>query len=100
MLGTDDPSALSVVEEYAKQLGLAFQIVDDILDVEGDASQLGKQTGMDAQQGKNTFVSVYGLKTAKELAATHTQRAMDLLHQLPPSEFLAFCTQFLLKRNY
>ncbi len=100
LLGTDDDQTISIVEQYALELGLAFQIIDDILDVEGDASCLGKNTGMDAEQGKNTFVSVYGLAKAKEMAQTHTKNAMDLLKQLPPSEFLVECTQFLLKRKY
>ncbi len=100
LLGTDDDQTISVVEQYALELGLAFQIIDDILDVEGDTASLGKNTGMDAEQGKNTFVSVYGLAKAKEMAQTHTEHAMDLLKQLPPSEFLVECTQFLLKRNY
>lgn len=100
MLGTEDAKTLKVVEEYAVQLGIAFQIVDDILDVEGEASALGKKTGMDAQQGKNTFVSLYGLQKAKELAALHTQQALTLLEQLPHSDFLIYCTEFLLKRKH
>ncbi len=100
MLGTDDEQMLATVEEYAKELGLAFQIIDDILDVEGDVKQLGKNIGADAQQGKNTFVSIYGLEQAKEMAAAHTQNALELLSKLPFSEFLLYITQFLLKRNY
>lgn len=100
MLGTDDEKILSIIDEYAQELGIAFQIVDDILDVEGDSAKLGKQTGMDAEQGKNTFVSVYGLDRAKELAAQHTENALRLLKLLPENEFLTYCTEFLLKRNY
>ncbi len=100
MLGTEDAAVHQIAEEYAKELGLAFQIIDDILDVEGDVKQLGKNIGADAQQGKNTFVSIYGLETAKQMAITHTQKAMDQLSKLPHSEFLLNITQFLLKRNY
>lgn len=100
MLGTVDENILSVVNEYAQELGIAFQIVDDILDVVGDSDKLGKQTGMDKEQGKNTFVSIYGLDHAKELAAQHTENALHLLKCLPESEFLTYCTEFLLKRNY
>jgi len=66
-----DPSALAA---YAKALGLAFQIADDILDVEGDASLVGKQLHKDAQAGKATFVSLLGLESAKA-------RARDLVAQ-------------------
>ncbi len=100
LLGTDDAETIAIAERYALELGIAFQIIDDILDVVGDASRLGKNIGMDAEQGKNTFVSIYGLSKAKEMAQTHTQRAMDILKQLPPSEFLVECTQFLLQRKY
>ncbi|MBW0156990.1 polyprenyl synthetase family protein [Sedimentimonas flavescens] len=54
---------------YARALGLAFQIADDILDVEGDAALVGKQVGKDAQAGKATFVSLLGLESAKSRAA-------------------------------
>ena len=99
MLGTDDPEIIAKVEAYACELGIAFQIVDDILDVEGDLAVLGKQTGMDAQQGKNTFVSIYGLQKAKELAQVHTNNALTVLSQLPSSDFLVACTEYLLNRN-
>ena len=100
MLGTDNKETLAIVEEYAKELGLAFQIIDDILDVEGDVKRLGKNIGADAQQGKNTFVSIYGIEKAKEMAAVHTQNALNQLSKLPHSEFLLYMTQFLLKRNF
>ncbi len=100
MLGTDNEDMLQAAEMYAKELGLAFQIIDDILDVEGDVKQLGKNIGADAQQGKNTFVSIYGLKSAKQMAITHTQHALEQLDKLPHSEFLRNITHFLLKRNY
>ena len=100
LLGTEDRVMIQAAEEYAKELGLAFQIIDDILDVEGNVEQLGKNTGADAQQGKNTFVTIYGIKTAKQMAEKHTQTAMKWLKQLPNSQFLLDITQFLLKRNF
>ena len=57
--GGDD--AIAAVDEYGRHLGLAFQIVDDILDVEGDAKDLGKTAGKDAKAGKPTYPSTYGL---------------------------------------
>lgn len=64
---------------YANALGLAFQIADDILDVEGDAATVGKATGKDAKAGKATFVSLLGLDGAKQRAEELMQTACDAL---------------------
>lgn len=64
---------------YAAALGLAFQIADDILDVEGDAATVGKATGKDADAGKATFVSHLGLDGAKRRAHELVQSACDAL---------------------
>lgn len=69
ILGGADPAPLSA---YARALGLAFQIADDILDVEGDAAKAGKRLQKDAHAGKATFVSLLGLRGARE-------RAVDLV---------------------
>ena len=62
-------TAIRAVDEYGRHLGLAFQIVDDILDVEGDAKDLGKTAGKDAKAGKPTYPSIYGLDASRRLAA-------------------------------
>ena len=64
---------------YAKALGLAFQIADDILDVEGDASTVGKAVGKDADAGKATFVSLLGLDGAKSRASDLVDSAVAAL---------------------
>lgn len=64
---------------YATALGLAFQIADDILDIEGDAATVGKATGKDADAGKATFVSLMGLDGAKRRAQELVQTACDAL---------------------
>jgi farnesyl diphosphate synthase len=66
ILAGADPSPLRA---YAAALGLAFQIADDILDVEGDAAAVGKRVGKDAEAGKATFVSLLGLQGAKTRAS-------------------------------
>lgn len=65
--------------DYARAIGLAFQIVDDILDVEGDAALLGKATGSDAENQKSTYVSLLGLETAKKRVEELTHTAVSAL---------------------
>ena len=66
LLGDADEVQLKAAEEYAAQLGQAFQIVDDILDATGDSSTLGKSTS-DAQNHKTTYVTLYGEENAREM---------------------------------
>ena len=75
--GTDD--AIRAVEEFGRHLGLAFQIIDDILDVEGDPKDLGKTAGKDARAGKPTYPSIYGLDASRALAAGCHERALAAL---------------------
>jgi farnesyl diphosphate synthase len=70
---------VSALETYSRALGLAFQIADDILDVEGDAATVGKATGKDADAGKATFVSLLGLDEAKRRATQLVESASDAL---------------------
>ena len=66
LLGRASPHQYQALHNYAHDLGLAFQIADDILDVESDAATLGKAAGKDAGAGKGTLVSLYGLAKSKE----------------------------------
>lgn len=95
-----DAETLAAAESYAQKIGLAFQIVDDILDVTADEAALGKPIGSDIAQNKNTFVSLYGLENAKAKAAQLTNEALALLEQFPKSEFLRGLTEFLLSRQF
>jgi farnesyl diphosphate synthase len=61
--------ALASLDQYAAAIGLAFQVVDDILDVTADSATLGKTAGKDAQHDKPTYVSIIGLDASRELAA-------------------------------
>ncbi len=97
--GAGDEDILRVAS-YAKDLGLAFQIKDDILDVEGDASVLGKNIGADDKKDKTTFVKLYGLEKSKELLAQYTESAKQSLKPYGnKADFLLELADFLLKRD-
>ena len=72
-----DSAHLGALDTYGKSLGLAFQIQDDILDIEGDSSQTGKNTGKDHNRNKPTYPSVMGMPAAKERAHSLFERARD-----------------------
>lgn len=67
-LGGASQTQLDHLTQYASSIGLAFQIVDDILDVEGDPEVMGKSAGSDSLQDKSTFVTLYGVMHSKQLA--------------------------------
>ena len=74
-----DGQLIAAVDEYGKEIGLAFQIVDDILDVEGAAATLGKTAGKDEAAGKPTYPAFFGLEQARTLAADCHSRARQAL---------------------
>jgi geranylgeranyl pyrophosphate synthase len=78
LAGADD-TAIAAVDCYATELGLAFQIVDDVLDVEGSPAELGKTAGKDAAAGKPTYPSIYGVEHSRRLAAACIERARAAL---------------------
>lgn len=86
--------------EYAQKLGLAFQIIDDILDVTADEKLLGKPVGSDADSGKYTYVTAVGIDKARAKAETLTEQALKALDAFEDTEFLRELTNMLLKRNY
>ncbi|MCZ2155941.1 MAG: polyprenyl synthetase family protein [Bryobacterales bacterium] len=74
-----DADQLDALSRFGEHVGLAFQIVDDILDVEQSSEQLGKTAGKDAAQAKITFPAVYGLDASKRMAAEEKVKARDAL---------------------
>ena len=71
----------SALIRFADAYGMLFQITDDILDFEGDAAILGKSVGKDAEEGKTTFVTSYGLDRAKEYAQTFAKKAHEAVQE-------------------
>lgn len=88
------------LETYAEEIGLVFQIVDDILDVTSSTETLGKPVGSDAENDKTTFVTLYGLDGAQKMAKQHNEAALAALAPLgEKADFLRCLAQSLLVRN-
>lgn len=86
-------------DEYADCMGLAFQIIDDILDVTSSAEVLGKPIGSDEEQNKTTYVSLLGLDNAMKEAENLTERALKALENFDNNDFLIDLTNLLLNRK-
>ncbi len=96
-----DEMTLNALSGYARDMGLAFQIQDDILDVEGDAALMGKAVGKDENLGKATFVSLLGLEKAKEMAKGLGEQAKG--HLAPfgeKAQTLKDTVDFVLQRQH
>jgi geranylgeranyl diphosphate synthase type II len=83
VLAAPPPEVEMALRGFARELGLLFQIVDDILDATGSEQAMGKAVGADARKGKATYVSIHGLDRARELAGETHARARGLLEDLP-----------------
>lgn len=91
---------LAAVSDYGRHLGLAFQIVDDVLDVTATAEQMGKATGKDAAKGKNTYPSLLGLDASRAQAATELTASLESLIPLgAAAEGLRAMACFVVERN-
>ncbi|MFP4540793.1 MAG: polyprenyl synthetase family protein [Opitutales bacterium] len=97
---TADESALATLTDGARHLGLAFQILDDILDVTSTEEAMGKTVGADAANAKNTYVALHGLEASREAARHHTDAALAALARLPAdTSFLEELFRQLLQRK-
>lgn len=99
ILADADDKKIKFAEKYAENIGLAFQIIDDILDVTSTFDKLGKPINSDKEKLKTTFVSVYGLEKSKQIADNLTEDALNILENFKNNTFLIDLTKMLLSRE-
>ena len=101
ILAGADGEKISAARRYAQNVGLAFQIIDDILDNIGDEKLLGKPVGSDQKNNKTTFVSKYGIEECRNIAARLTETAKEALNTFEGDKTnIVALTNYLLERNY
>ena len=96
--GTDSPES-TCLTEYAEKIGLAFQVVDDILDAVSTEEQLGKPVGSDADSNKTTFLTYYTVDEARRYAQRLTEEAVTAISRMDGSELLTDLACYLLDRE-
>ena len=95
------PAAVTALEQFGEQIGLAFQIVDDILDEIGTSGELGKTAGKDRADGKPTYPALFGLDESKALARAHVDAAGEALAGAGlPDEHLLGIARWVVDRRY
>jgi geranylgeranyl diphosphate synthase, type II len=93
-------TALAGLDAYARHLGLAFQVADDILNVKGDPTRMGKAAGTDAARGKNTYPALLGLEASKALAVRLQDQALQALASFgTTAEPLRAIAAYAVRRN-
>ena len=90
---------IHAVESFCGNLGIAFQIQDDILDVVGDEAELGKPIGSDAENKKSTYVTLFGVEKAEEMAEEYTNKAIESLSVFEDSSELCNLAKKLMGRK-
>lgn len=90
---------LSAIDSFCLNLGIAFQIQDDILDAYGNQDELGKPIGSDAENGKSTYITLCGYDKSVELAESYTKKALDSLSIFPENGELTDLCKMLLSRR-
>ena len=99
MLSYADDKMLEDFTLYAKNIGIAFQILDDILDIEGDAELMGKTLGKDSDQGKCNYAYVHGREAAKSELARLTEEAKSAVSAYENSNFFVELADMLAVRD-
>ena len=90
---------LSAASKYAYLIGTAFQIKDDLLDVQGDEAVLGKPVGSDAENDKTTYVTLVGVQKAQKDVEKLTAKAIEILNEFDDNEFMKALSEYLVNRE-
>ena len=100
ILGGAEEHELKALTSYGEDIGLAFQVADDILNVEGSSQEIGKSVGSDAQQGKITYPAVFGLEKSKEIQRALVDRAIESLKSFEDrAEPLRHIARYMIERK-
>ena len=101
IIGNATDKQLEDITKYAKNIGLSFQIVDDILDIVGDEAKLGKNVGSDIDNEKSTYPSLIGLEKSKEIANQLIKEAKASINQISKDNaFLNGLAEYIVDREY
>lgn len=101
IVGGADDEQLEKITKYSNNIGLAFQIVDDILDIVGDEKKLGKKVGSDLENNKSTYPSILGLEKSKEIAFNLIEEAKEAINGLSDdTSFLNGLADYIIAREY
>ncbi|MCC0628937.1 MULTISPECIES: polyprenyl synthetase family protein [unclassified Clostridioides] len=100
-IGGANSEQMEDITKYAKNIGLSFQIVDDILDIVGDEAKLGKKVGSDIENHKSTYPSILGLNKSKEIAHNLIDEAKKSIEKLSDDvDFLKGLAEYIIDREY
>lgn len=99
LVGGGSDEQIKAAESYAENIGIAFQICDDVLDVVSTNEKLGKNVGSDSENGKLTFVTLFGAEGALERAAFYSEKARESVKYFDEGYLLDELAQYLLKRD-
>lgn len=101
VLGGASAAERQALVDYSRKIGIAFQIADDILDVEGEQALVGKTLNKDAAQGKVTFVSIYGLEEARRISRDLINEAKQILDIFgAKADNLRLLADYIIERKY
>lgn len=101
ILGGANEEELRCLTEFAKNIGLGFQITDDILDIIGDEKKLGKKVGSDTENNKSTYPSLYGLEESmKKVDELYNKSVQAIEHFRDEAKFFICLSDYLVKREY